>query len=94
MRLCWSERFRTELRNEYEYLRRENPDVARGVIHRILEASRRLSEFPRSGRTWRLEGAWELVIPGAPYVVIYDIGDDSVVLLTLFHTSRRIPHIH
>jgi len=93
MKLIWSERFRCELRNEYEFLRRENPGAARGVVDKIIKSARRLRDFPQSGRAWRLEDAWELVVPGVPYVVIYDVAGDSVVLLTLFHTSRRIPHV-
>lgn len=94
MRLVWSMRFRGALHREYEYLLQENPDAARRTIQRIVATSRRLSQFPRSGRAWRLAGAWELVIPGLPYIVVYDIEPERVVLQMLFHTSREVSNVH
>lgn len=93
-RVEWSERFRDELRREYELLRKENPVAARAVVQKIVTTSRRLRDFPHSGRTWRLKDAKELIIPGVPYCVIYDVADDVVVLLMLFHTSRDVSHLH
>ena len=93
-RLIWSERFRYEIQREYEFLCESNPGAAKTVIERVIKASRRLGEFPKSGRIGRLKGAWELVVPGLPYVVAYDVSDDGVVLLMLFHTSRKVPHVH
>jgi toxin ParE1/3/4 len=92
--LIWSERFHNELRSEFEFLRERNPVAAKVVIERIIKASQRLRDFPKSGRIGRLAGAWELVVPGLPYVVAYDINRDSVVLLMLFHTSRQVPNVH
>jgi toxin ParE1/3/4 len=92
--LIWSERFRDELQSEFAFLRERNPDAAKVVIERIIKASRRLRDFPKSGRIGRLAGAWELVVPGLPYIIAYDINPDSVVLLMLFHTSRQVPNVH
>ena len=83
-----------EIRREYDYLRSENPDAARMVIERIVKACLRLRRFPKSGRIGQLNGAWELVVPGLRYIVGYDVGDDRVELLMLFHTSRQVQHVH
>lgn len=63
-------------------------EAAEAVRDRIIRAIKRLQDFPRSGRSWRTVGTLELVIPGLPYVVIYEIDGNRVVVLTLFHTSR------
>jgi toxin ParE1/3/4 len=94
MRLVLTERFRDEIQHEYEFVCSENPDAARKVIERIVKSCLRLREFPRSGRVGRLNGAWELVVPGLRYIVAYDISDDRVELLMLFHTSRHVQHVH
>jgi toxin ParE1/3/4 len=91
MRLAYSERFRDELRREYEFIRERNAPAAEEMRTRIVKSLKRLREFPRSGRSWRLEGTWELVVPGLPYIVIYEIEAERVVVLTLFHTSREFP---
>lgn len=94
MQLVFSERFRRELRDEYEFLQSSNPAAARRVVEQIAKACRRLRDFPRSGRVGRLNGAWELVVPGQHYIVTYDIRDERVELLMLFHTSRQVVHVH
>jgi addiction module RelE/StbE family toxin len=94
MRLVWSKRFAAELRREYEAIKSDNPAAARATIERIVKSTIRLREFPQSGRAWRLEGARELVVPGIPYIVIYDLEPDRVVLQMLFHTSREFPYVH
>jgi len=88
MRLVFTTRFRDELRREFQFIRDRNPEAAEAVRDRIIRAVRRLQDFPRSGRSWRTVGTLELVIPGLPYVVIYEIDGNRVVVLTLFHTSR------
>jgi len=94
MRLVWSKRFAAELRREYEAIKSDNPAAARATIERIVKTTIRLREFPQSGRAWRLEGARELVVSGLPYIVIYDLETDRIVLQTLFHTSREFPYVH
>lgn len=91
MKLILSESFRDELRDEYRFIRERNPLAASEVRGRIMHSLKRLKEFPRSGRSWRLEGTLELVVPGLPYVVIYRIDGDQVMVVKLFHTSREYP---
>jgi toxin ParE1/3/4 len=58
------------------------------VQQRIIEAAESLASFPDRGRPWRLRAAKELLVPGLPYVIIYRIARDRVIVLALFHTSR------
>ena len=94
MRLVFSQRFRNEIEREYAFLGKDNPEAARRMVERIIRTCRQLRDLPRSGRVGRLVGAWELIVPGSRYVVAYDIGEDRVELLMLFHTSRQVPHVH
>jgi len=91
MRLIYSEDFRAELRSEYDFIRARNPGAASEVRSRIMHSIKRLKEFPRSGRSWRLPETWELVVPGWPYIVIYKVAGDRVTVARLFHTSREFP---
>lgn len=94
MRVVWSTRFRDELRREVIYLKARNPAVAEEVRQRIVKSVRRLQRFPEAGRAWRLAGSRELVIPGLPYIVIYKITTEAIVVASLFHASREVPHVH
>ena len=61
---------------------------------RIVKAVRRLAQFPEAGRAWRLEGCRELIMPGLRYLVIYKVTGDSVIVASLFHEAREVPHVH
>lgn len=94
MKLVWSREFRDQIRREYEFIHGRNPAAAESTVDRIDKATRRLRDFPQSGRSWHLPNTWELVVPGLPYVVVYRILNNAVDLLALFHTSRELPHVH
>ena len=94
MRLVLSQRFRDDLRRVYRFIRQANPAAAAVVRDRIIKTIQRLKRFPESGRAWRLPGSRELVISGLPYIVIYVVEGDDVVVVSLFHESREVPHVH
>jgi toxin ParE1/3/4 len=94
MQLIFTHRFRDELRHEYRFIREQNKTAAEDVRRRIIHSIKRLATFPQSGRSWRSAGTWELVVPGLPYIVIYEIKAEQVIVLTLFHTSREFPRVH
>ena len=93
MKLEVSQRFYSELRWQCTFLRERNPDAARKLRDRVLRSLARLEQFPDSGRSWRTAGTRELVIPGLPYIAIYRIQDNTVVVLSLLHTARQVPHV-
>ena len=94
MKLLFSHRFRQELRGEYHFLCELNPEAAIVVRQRIIKSILRLKRFPESGRAWRLAGCRELVLPGLPYIIIYQIDDDTVTIASLFYPSREVRHEH
>jgi len=94
MKLLFSHRFRQELQGEYRFLRELNSEAARVVRQRIIKAISRLKQFPESGRAWRLNGCRELVLPGLPYIIIYQVEDNVVTIVSLFHTSREVRYEH
>jgi len=50
-----------------------------------------LTTFPQSGRTGRIGGTRELVVPRTPFIVAYRIKDETIDILAVHHTSRRWP---
>ena len=50
-----------------------------------------LADFPESGRTGRIEGTRELVVPKTPFVAPYRITGDTIEILAVHHASQRWP---
>jgi len=64
MKLLWSPTAVSDLESIRDYIARDNPSAARKVAERIRESVNHLIDFPLSGRTGRVPGTRELVIPG------------------------------
>ncbi len=91
MRVRW---LRTALRNldeEAAYIAAEDPVAARAVVERVLNAVETLADHPAIGRPGRVPGTRELVVPKTRYIVPYRVRGETVEVLRVFHTSRRLP---
>jgi len=91
MRVKW---LRTALRNldeEASYIALDDPGAARLVVERVLNAVEGLVEHPAIGRPGRVPGTRELVVPRTRYIVPYRVRGETIEVLRVFHTSRRLP---
>jgi plasmid stabilization system protein ParE len=91
MQVRW---LRTALRNldeEAAYIAADDPAAARLVVGRVLEAVDLLADQPALGRPGRVPGTRELVVPKTRYLVPYRVRKDTIEILRVFHTSRRLP---
>lgn len=91
MHLKW---LRTALRNlddEAAYIAADNPQAAREVVERVLQAVAMLAEQPHLGRPGRVPGTRERVVLKTRYLVPYRVRRGPVEVLRVFHTSRRPP---
>ncbi len=84
----------TALRNldaEAEYIAADDPQAARLVVSRVMQAVSALARQPGIGRPGRVPGTRELVVLRTRYVVPYRVRGEIVEVLRVFHTSRRPP---
>jgi addiction module RelE/StbE family toxin len=91
MRIRW---LRTALRNldtEAAYIARDDPGAAQVVVQRVLDAVAALAEQPALGRPGRVAGTRELMVPKTRYLVPYRVRGQTVEVLRVFHSSRRLP---
>ena len=91
MRVRW---LRTALRNldeEASFITSDDSAAAHLVVERVLEAVAQLAEQPGLGRPGRVHGTRELVVSKTRYIVPYRVRGDTVEVLRVFHTSRRLP---
>lgn len=73
-----------------EYIALDNPVAAEKTYLDIVRTVGHLSAFPALGRPGRFPETRELSIPNLPYLVIYEVGEEAVTVLAVFHTSRDL----
>ena len=47
--------------------------------------------MPLSGRIGRIDGTREAVVPRSPYIVVYEILEQTVYILGIWHATRQWP---
>lgn len=91
MNLVWSALALADRDSIFSHIEADNPRAAIAVDERIAGASRRLIDFPDSGRPGRVAGTRELVIPGTPYIAAYVVTAEKVRILRVLHEAQRWP---
>ena len=79
-----------DLERIHTWIEKDRPRSADLVIDRILESTEQLSRFPYIGRIGRAPGTYELVVPGLPYIVVYQVNADDgmVIVIGVFHGAQ------
>jgi plasmid stabilization system protein ParE len=60
-------------------------------VQRVLDAVAQLERQPGLGRPGRVPGTRELVVGHTRFIVPYRVRAETVEILRVFHTSRRLP---
>jgi toxin ParE1/3/4 len=91
MRLRWLRHALRNLDDEAAYIAADDPTAARQVVKRVFDAVAQLEQQPGLGRPGRVPGTRELVVSQTRYIVPYRVRGQTVEVLRVFHTSRRLP---
>jgi plasmid stabilization system protein ParE len=91
MRVRWTTEAADDLERICDYIAESRPESARGVARSVVERLGTLTTFPRLGRSGRVRGTREIAFPPLPFVAIYDIRDEEVVVLRILHGAQRWP---
>ncbi len=91
VKIRWTRLAVEDLDHAYDYIAAANPTAARSVIARIKSALKALKAHPLIGRTGRVGGTRELVIPGTPFIVAYRVAKARLEILGIIHGARRWP---
>jgi len=79
---------RGELDSAVAYLRRESPRAADAMHLAVERAIGSLADFPNRGRAAELAGTRELIVRGTPYIIVYAVERDAVLILRIRHKSQ------
>ena len=80
-----------DLEEIYRYIAFEDPLAAEKVALRLFKAFDLLEARPEIGRPTAVKGRREWSVPGLPYLIPYRVRGDQVIIVRVFHTSRRRP---
>jgi toxin ParE1/3/4 len=87
--IIWSPLARTRLREIRAYVARDKPEAAEHLAMRIVAAIEALRNYPRLGRAGAEPEIRELVIGNTPYIVLYRVQGERVVIGTIWHGAQR-----
>lgn len=89
-RLVIAEPAARDLEGIVDYIALDNPAAAEGVYRGIITAAYKLPQFPSLGRPGRHPETRELSVSGLPYLIVYEVSDEAVMILAVFHTARDL----
>jgi toxin ParE1/3/4 len=82
-----------DLDAEAAFIARDNPAAAR-VVEANANTVELLAQHPAGaalGRSGRLKGTRELVVPDTPYLIAYRVRGHAVEIFSIFHGARKWP---
>jgi toxin ParE1/3/4 len=91
VRLKWTRAAERDLALIEQYISRDNPGAAIDTVLEIIRHINVLAGHPGIGRPGRVEGTRELAIAGLPYVVLYVIEENGVIVLRVLHGAMKWP---
>jgi toxin ParE1/3/4 len=88
----WTEQATQQLDQAHDYIAFSNSkEVAARITMQIVTSVQQLAAFPISGRTGRVPGTRELVIPNTPFIAAYAIEKADIVVLAVYHGAQHWP---
>ena len=91
MRIRWQDDAINDLIQIRRFIAMDNPSAAVRVADRIRSAVPELVDQPGMGRPGRVPGTREKVLVDIPYIIVYRVEENSLVILRVLHTSRKWP---
>ena len=88
----WTAHATEQLDQAYNYIALTNSkEIAIRIARHVGDAIRQLEAFPMAGRTGRVSGTRDLVIPNTPFIAAYSIDESVIRILAIYHGAQRWP---
>jgi addiction module RelE/StbE family toxin len=91
MRVRWTTDAADDLERICDYIAETRPEAARRVAQSVVERIRTLETFPHLGRPGRVHGTREIAFPPLPFVAVYEVRDERIIVLRILHGAQRWP---
>jgi plasmid stabilization system protein ParE len=90
----WTKQAVIQLEQARDYVALSNSEEAADKIAvNIVRHVEQLEVFPMSGRTGRVTGMRELVMPNTPFIAAYARERHRLVILAIYHGTQRWPEV-
>jgi len=92
MRVIWTPEAQAHLEGIYQYVKRDAPFYAQGVVDKLTRRSQQLIDHPHSGRIvpgYDDRNLRELIV--FPYRLIYRATTDCIYVIAVFHGAQQLP---
>lgn len=76
-----------------DYIAQDNPAAAEAAYRGIVQTARKLPQFPAMGRPGRHPNTREISVAGLPYLIVYMVSSEAVIILAIFHTARDLGRV-
>ena len=94
MNIAWSREAIDDLARLRSYISENDSSAAQRVALYILhQVEDVLPGNPEIGRTGRVAGTRELIIPKTPFIVPYQVSGQSLEILRIYHAAQRWPEV-
>jgi addiction module RelE/StbE family toxin len=90
MQLRWTEQAAADLERIADYLFEQVPERADKLVRTVYQAPATLPKIPQRGRPGRRVGTRELVLSPLPYLLVYTVRDESIIVRIL-HGAQQWP---
>ena len=91
MRVRWTTDAADDLERICDYIADNRPAVARRIAGDITRAVGGLSAFPNRGRSGRVDNTRELVLTPLPFIAVYEVREEQVLVLRILHGAQQWP---
>ena len=91
MGVRWTTDAADDLERICDYIAESRPESARRVAQSVVDRIGTLETFPHLGRPGRVQGTREIAFPPLPFVAIYEVDDDQIIVLRILHGAQRWP---
>ena len=83
MRVRWTTDAADDLERICDYIGESRPDSARRVTQSVVKRIGTLETFPQIGRPGRVQGTRKIAFPPLPFVAIYEVREEQIVVLRI-----------
>lgn len=91
MNIVFSPEAKRDLDDIFDFILKDRPSCAQDILDRIKEHIGYLRDHPYIGRPGRVPSTREWVLPNLPFIIPYQVKNNQLQILRVYHTTRRWP---